>query len=164
MAEIFKVGINRLVYQSSDFTEGLIVKASIYGPTAIDWISGNQLTEINQGIYYLDYNFTIAGTYIVKFAENGDAMTTSTYRVWDIDTDVDNVYNNSRYISSQITNVSSNVAFVKDVEGGRWVRSGTSLYLYKSDNTTLLATFALKDISGNAVGASDNVYERYRIA
>jgi hypothetical protein len=153
MSEMFKLGTNRIVYQSSDFAEGKTVKASIYTPTATEWASGNLFSEISQGIYYLDYNFAIAGSYIVKFAENGEAMTTSTYRVWDIDTDLDSVYNNSKIISS-------NVAFVKNVESGRWLRSGSQMKLYKDDNVTLIATFNLKTSGGTAAGVANNVFER----
>lgn len=163
MAEMFTVGTNRIAYQSSDFGIGVTVKASVYGPSATDWISGNNLTELSQGVYYLDFNFSSAGMYIVKFAENGEAMLASVYRIWDIDTDLDSVYNNSRYISSNTAIISSNIAFVKNVEGGRWLRSGTTLTLYKSDNVTSVASFTLKTSSNTAAGVTANVFERLRI-
>jgi len=42
------------------------------------------LTEIGEGLYYLDYDFTIEGTYTGKFFENGLPSTTGVFRVSDI--------------------------------------------------------------------------------
>ena len=56
----------------------------------------------------------------------------------------------------------TDVTFLKDIEGGRWIRDGTEIKFYKSDNVTLVATFNLKKADGNAAGESDDVYERTR--
>ena len=95
MVELLRVGPNRIAYQANNFGTGKTVNASIWGPTSSVWNSGNAFTEASEGVYYLDYTFPVTGAYIFKFAENGNAQTTSAYRVWNTDTNVD-------YISSQI--------------------------------------------------------------
>ena len=57
----------------------------------------------------------------------------------------------------------TDVTFIKDCEGGGWKRDGTKLYLYKSDNTTLIAEFNLKNEDGDAAGETSHVFQKDRV-
>ena len=57
--------------------------------------------------------------------------------------------------------VEDRVEFIYNVESGRWVIVGNQIIFYQSDNTTEVARFNLKDISGNAT--MRNVFERVRV-
>jgi len=52
--------------------------------------------------------------------------------------------------------------FIYNIEGGMWKRDGTTLTFYKDDNSTTVATFNLKTVTGSAAGETDDVYERQR--
>ena len=54
----------------------------------------------------------------------------------------------------------TDVTFLRDIEGGRWERTGTTMKFYKSDNVTLVATFNLLKADGTAAGETDDVFER----
>jgi hypothetical protein len=66
-------------------------------------------------------------------------------------------------IHSTITIVGQDIAFIKDIEGGRWrIDKATSqMVFYQSDNTPAVATFQLKDELGNPSFAAP--FERSRI-
>jgi hypothetical protein len=66
-------------------------------------------------------------------------------------------------LSDALDTLQTDVTFLKDVAGGRWkVNTSTNqLELYKSDNTTPVATFDLKDKDGNA--AATDITERTRV-
>jgi hypothetical protein len=56
----------------------------------------------------------------------------------------------------------TDITFLKDVEGGRWIRDGTQMRFYKADNASIIATFELKDSNGNPAGETTDVFERVR--
>ena len=80
MAELYNVGINRISYRAGKFALGKTVTAYIWSPGLA---KSNLLTftEIGEGLYYLDYDFTVEGTYQGKFFENGVPSTTGVFRV-----------------------------------------------------------------------------------
>lgn len=53
------------------------------------------------------------------------------------------------------------LAFVGDIEGGRWKIVGNQMIFYKVDNITIAATFNLLDAAGNPT--MTNVFERLRV-
>jgi predicted DNA-binding antitoxin AbrB/MazE fold protein len=65
----YKIGVNRVLYKSVDLRSGVNVTVKILSPDLVwnEWI----LKDVNEGIYYLDYDFTKEGKYVVKFYENG---------------------------------------------------------------------------------------------
>lgn len=65
-------------------------------------------------------------------------------------------------ISSSLGTLIADVQFIKDIEGGRWIidESVNQMIFYKSDNTTEVARFDLKDINGDPT--STEVFERVR--
>jgi len=56
------------------------------------------------------------------------------------------------------------ITFIKDINGGGWLRDGTKLYLYKADNETLVAEFDLLDANGDSANESSHVFQRDRVA
>ena len=52
------------------------------------------------------------------------------------------------------------VAFIRNIEGGRWVIENNQMIFYGEDNTTEVARFELSDTNGNPSMA--NVMERVR--
>lgn len=55
----------------------------------------------------------------------------------------------------------SDVTFIKDVEGGRWVLDGTEMIFYKADNVTEIARYSMRD--GSSVPTSISPVERVRV-
>jgi hypothetical protein len=74
-------------------------------------------------------------------------------------------FNTRDYHSFSDTNalsvISDNVDLIKEIQTGKWEIVGTQLNLYKSDNTTLVATFDLFDKDGLATGEAP--YRRVKI-
>ena len=67
-----------------------------------------------------------------------------------------------QFASNENGEMEGDLAFAKDVLGGRWKIDSTTnqMVFFKSDNITEIARFNLKDVSGNA--AIRNVFERVR--
>jgi len=80
MAELYDIGSNRVVYRAESFTAGKTVTAYFWNPSLAK-SALQTFTEIELGLYYLDYNFASVGTYIGLFYENGVAKTTGIFRV-----------------------------------------------------------------------------------
>lgn len=86
MAELYTTGVNRILYKAEAFGTGKIVKAHFWNPS-LDKSALQTFTEIEAlGIYYLDYNFAITGTYIGLFYENGAAKASGIFRVFKLST------------------------------------------------------------------------------
>ena len=60
-----------------------------------------------------------------------------------------------------MNDISDKVAFIKDVEEGRWRIENNQMIFYKADNTTEIMRFALFDITG--AHTMDSVAERRRL-
>lgn len=77
---LYDIGTHRLVYKAENFTTGLTVTAYIWNPSLVK-SALQTLTEKSDGLYYLDYNFSVLGTYFGKFYENTVAKTAGVFRV-----------------------------------------------------------------------------------
>lgn len=90
------------------------------------------------------------------------SVSTLTSNINTVSNNVSNVTASLSTVSGQVTLISGAVDFIRDIEGGRWkIDTGANQMLfYKSDNTTLVATFDLKDSAGAAT--STNPFERTR--
>ncbi len=64
-------------------------------------------------------------------------------------------------IYTQLILVSGSVDFIRDIEAGRWRITGNQMVFYKSDNTTVVATFDLFDQFGSPT--DNEVMERRRV-
>lgn len=80
MAELYTTGVNRIVYRSVGFTAGLTVTAYIWSPTLVK-SALQTFTEVELGLYYLDYDFASVGTYMGTFYEGGVAKASAVFRV-----------------------------------------------------------------------------------
>ena len=84
MNTLFSIGVNRIFYKAESFAIGKIVTAYLWNPSMVRSVL-QTFTEIELGLYYLDYNFSGAGVYIGLFHENDVSKTFSTFRVKDIE-------------------------------------------------------------------------------
>ena len=55
----------------------------------------------------------------------------------------------------------SDIAFIKNIEGGRWKIINNQMIFYKSDNSTEIARFNLYDKQGQL--SEENIFERQRV-
>ena len=63
-------------------------------------------------------------------------------------------------LMAKLVLIGDDVSFVREIESGRWKidKNNNQMIFYKSDNTTIIATFDLKDSDGTA--AYKDVFER----
>jgi len=80
MTTLYNTGTNRILYKTSNFSTGKTVTAYIWSPALVK-SSLLTFTEIADGLYYLDYDFTEEGTYVGKFFEDGVSLTSGIFRV-----------------------------------------------------------------------------------
>lgn len=83
MANLYSIGTNRILYRARGFAIGRTITAYIWTPSLVQ-SSLLTLTEVDEGLYYLDYDFTEEGTYLGKFFENGIASEAGVFRVNDL--------------------------------------------------------------------------------
>lgn len=76
----YGIGTHCLVYKAGAFGTGLTVTAYIWNPS-LTKSALQTFTEVSDGLYYLDYNFTALGTYFGKFYEDGSETTTGVFRI-----------------------------------------------------------------------------------
>lgn len=80
MAELYSIGVNRIVYRSVSFATGQTVTAYFWNPS-LTKSALQTFTELELGLYYLDYNFTTCGTYLALVFENGVSKQSGVFRV-----------------------------------------------------------------------------------
>ena len=83
MAELYTTGINRIVYRSVGFAAGLTVTAYIWSPTLVR-SALQTFTDLELGLYYLDFDFASVGTYMGTFYEEGVATASGVFRVTEL--------------------------------------------------------------------------------
>lgn len=86
MVDIYGLGTSRLIYQSKGFVSGKTVTGRMFKPdlTSEDIV----YTEIADGFYYYDFDFTTTGVYSLLVYENGAKKKSNTYRVNTISDDI----------------------------------------------------------------------------
>ena len=106
--------------------------------------------------YESDHVLRVAGN---AYREDGKSMFTRTLGPYQVNTElnlsslVDKVSVPSEYSPDDIANIVwtnpnalqllSDMAFIKSIEGGRWLISGTEMIFYMDDNTTEIARFQI---------------------
>lgn len=80
MIQFYSIGTDRIVYKSVDFKTGKNVTVYVWDPD-LNKSGLKTLTEIEDGLYYIDYTFHEEGVYIGLFHEDGVPTITSTFRV-----------------------------------------------------------------------------------
>jgi len=146
MAELYSIGVNRIIYKSENFATGKTVTAYFWNPSLAK-SALQTFTEIELGLYYLDYNFNVAGTFIGLFYENAVAKTFHPFRVTELAT------------KSQAETINTLCNYIKKLENNRLKIDATAntLTIYDDDGTPL-RVFNLKDSVG--APANENIYER----
>ena len=147
MAELYSVGVNRIVYKTENFAIGKTVTAYFWNPSLAK-SALQTFTEIELGLYYLDYNFNVAGTFIGLFYENAVAKTFHPFRVTELAT------------KSQAETINTLCNYIKKLENNRLKIDATAntLTIYEDDGVIPLRVFNLKDSVG--APANENIYER----
>jgi len=84
MAEIYPLGKNRIFYRPQGFIVGLLLTVDMINPRLkLDNQNSNndklELIEFGDGLYYFDYLFSLEGTYIGTFYENGVKKTSQAF-------------------------------------------------------------------------------------
>ena len=80
MTTFLETGTKRLIYQSQEYAAGLTVTCYIWDPS-LSKSALQTFTEVSDGFYYLDWNFSSAGVWFGKFYEDGTAKTSGVFRV-----------------------------------------------------------------------------------
>jgi hypothetical protein len=80
VAEHYPPGKVRIFYQATGFKAGLQVTANLLLPGSC-WACGIILLDVEEGIYYFDYNFSVEGDYLGVFYENGEKRTTRHFNI-----------------------------------------------------------------------------------
>lgn len=82
MAEQYPLGLHKIVYKSTGFKKELTIFVDLHRPD-----TGREpsiiLTEMEEGLYYFEYNFTNKGVYSGIFYENGVKVTSQNFRIDD---------------------------------------------------------------------------------
>ena len=68
----------------------------------------------------------------------------------------------SIWSTNEATQVVSDVAFVRSIDGGKWELVGDQMVFYAADNVTEVARFNLFDVNGNATTTAE-VFKRERV-
>lgn len=80
MVEPFIEGRNRIVYKSEGFETNLTVTAKFWDPF-LETTYTDEFIELEDGLYYLDFDFNHEGTWIGLFYENGEKKSTQIFKV-----------------------------------------------------------------------------------
>jgi len=80
MPTYYGVTTHRIAYKALSFATGKTVTAYIWNPSLAK-SELQTLTEISDGLYYLDYAFPAVGTYIGIFYENSVATVMGTFKI-----------------------------------------------------------------------------------
>jgi len=83
MAELYTTGANRIVYKAESFATGKTVTAYFWSPALVK-SALQTFTEVELGLYYLDYNLVSTGTYLGLFYENAVAKASGVFRVTEL--------------------------------------------------------------------------------
>ena len=80
MAERYPLGVGRIFYRAKVFATGRTVTMDILNPS-LKWMEGIKLMEIGEGLYYIDFNFAMKGTYMAIFYEGGEKVISQNFFV-----------------------------------------------------------------------------------
>jgi hypothetical protein len=80
MPDLFGVTTHRIFYKAANFAAGKTVTAYLWSPAMVK-SALQTLTEVSDGLYYLDYNFAATGAYLALFYEDGIKSIMTTFRV-----------------------------------------------------------------------------------
>lgn len=172
----------RVHYIAKSFQQGLSdVRMVVYKPNGVKQ-GVYTLIELNagdgKGIYYHDYEDSdLEGTYlfVIDCLSNPKKDARQVYFSdrsllgWSVaeknqirdalGVDGDKI----PAVGGQLQAGLSNLLFLKNIEGGRWKRTGTQMIFYAEDNITEVARFNLLCDAGSPAGVNDDPFERVRV-
>ncbi len=130
-------------------------------------------THVAEGLYKVAWTPLVTGYYhgsLTVYTDAPHTIESTTYaesgcllKIDEMETDVDDILTDTgTTLDGKLNTLQTDMTFLKDIEGGRWHRTGNQLILYKSDNLTVVATFDLLKSDGTPAGETDDVYERSR--
>lgn len=101
----YGTGTHRLIYEATGFGIGLTVTAYIWNPS-LTKSALQTLTEVSDGLYYLDYDFTVLGNHFGKFYEGGSGKVSGVFEVIAaVDTIVDRILAATEVRQASVTDV-----------------------------------------------------------
>ena len=77
---LYRTGLNRIFYQAKNFEVGKTVTGYIWSPE-LKKTETFTFTELEDGLYYYDHTFEMAGTHGGLFFENGEPTRSLVFRV-----------------------------------------------------------------------------------
>lgn len=161
MPDLFLKGIARIAYKARNFATGKTVTAYIWSPS-LNKSPLLTFSEVESGLYYLNYDFTEEGVYFAIFYEDGEATTMGAFRVIDLPTafrtSVVSPSDPSNSVGKLLLDTKGLVAQIYKIETGRWRIAGNQLILYDEDGVTPMYVFDLKDKTG--LPTEESPYER----
>lgn len=80
MIVYFDIGVNRIWYRPASFAEGLGIQIQLWDPDLVKREVAN-FTELEEGLYYLDYNFNKRGSWVGIVYENDVKKISTTFAV-----------------------------------------------------------------------------------
>jgi len=141
--------MNIIAFFTEDGTPktGLSAVIDIWELDGTHTVNNQAMTEVAGGFYY--YSFA-------SYADTTDYC---------IRADGSNVLSDTeRYVatSNELGQVTDPVDTIKSIEGGKWVRSGATMFFYDEDNVTSVCSFDLYDEDGVLADNDSRVFRRDR--
>lgn len=153
MAELYTTGSNTIVYRSVGFTTGLTVTGYLWNPSK-EKSALQTFDELELGLYYKDFNFNVAGTWMGVFYENDVAKASGVFRVTELAPEAGG---NIAAIKAKTDNLPSGVT--KNVA----LANFQFLMVLSSDHVTVALsktiTASISKDGGNFVASSNEVSE-----
>lgn len=125
---------------------GLTPTIDVWKHDGTQVVTAQTMTEVAGGFYQYDFTtYDEALNYCIR-ADGGSGLAV-----------------NERYVfaSNELGQVTEDLTFLQDIEGGRWKIENHQMIFYKSDNETEVCRFNLFDSYGTR--ASKNIMDRQRV-
>ena len=142
MTELYACGTSRIAYKAQSFAAGIIVTAHFWNPS-LTKSSLQTFTEIELGLYYLDYDFAQEGTYIALFYEGGEKKTMGTFRITELSGLIHDEVIEGTITSRQLQRI------LLAALAGKSVGGGTSTSIFRDNGDTKDRISATVDGHGN---------------
>jgi len=144
MAELYNTGVNRVIYRAEAFGAGKTVTAYFWNPSLVK-SDLQTFTEVELGLYYLDYDFTTTGTYIGLFYENDVAKVNGVFKV-STET-VTALFAKTGITAEGTVSYEDVIKALYAMARGKISKSGDAYTFYDDDDTTELFTVTISENS-----------------
>ena len=130
---------------------GSVVGSRVTSPSVYQLVSGS-------GIYasYVDFPDSFRGQILW---DTGTGALPTQFAVEEYNVEQNNPVVQETW--GKLTSMAVDIEEIKDFESGRWHIVGNTMNFYKSDNTTLIASFDLYDDQG--LPSSESIFQRRRV-